>query len=104
MVRMTSGSICRQLLLVAMILGGFAVTAPAQYNTAELSGIVRDAQGGALPGATVEATHVPSGQKTIRISDSGGRFLLPGLTVGPYMLVVELQGFRRFVQEGLVLA
>jgi hypothetical protein len=92
------------LLLAAAIGGMISSTASAQYNTAEISGIVRDAQGGALPGATVVATHLPSGQKTTRISDGSGRFLLPALIVGPYVIVVELQGFKRFVHEGLVLA
>jgi hypothetical protein len=93
-----------QLLLSAAIAGIISTTAFAQYNTAEISGIVHDSQGGALPGATITATHLPSGQKTTRTSDGGGRFLLPALSVGPYVVVVELEGFKRFVQEGLVLA
>ena len=93
-----------QLLLSAAIGGIISTSAFAQYNTAEISGIVHDDQGDALPGATITATHLPSGQKTTRTSDSGGRFLLPALRVGPYFVVVELQGFKRFVQEGVVLA
>jgi hypothetical protein len=93
-----------KLLLSAAIVGIISSTAFAQYNTAEISGIVHDAQGGALPGATITAIHLPSGQKTTRTSDGGGRFLLPALTVGPYVVVVELEGFKRFVQEGLALA
>jgi Carboxypeptidase regulatory-like domain len=91
-------------LLIAALCAAFSATAYAQYNTAELSGVVRDAQGGALPGATVAATHTPSGRKTTRVTDAAGRFLLPDLAVGPYLVVVELQGFKRFVEEDLVLA
>jgi hypothetical protein len=93
-----------QFLLSAAIAAIVSTTAVAQYNTAEISGIVHDRQGGVLPGATITATHLPSGQKTTRTSDGGGRFLLPALTVGPYVVVVELEGFKRVVQEGLVLA
>jgi len=93
-----------QFLLCAAIAAIVSTTAVAQYNTAEISGIVHDRQGGVLPGATITATHLPSGQKTTRTSDGGGRFLLPALTVGPYVVVVELEGFKRVVQEGLVLA
>src|SRR5439155_213457 len=81
-----------------------AATASAQYNTAELTGVVRDAQGAALPGATVVATHVPSGLRTTRVTDDAGRFFLPALVVGPYVVMVELEGFKRFVREDLVLA
>ncbi|HEX7793658.1 MAG TPA: TonB-dependent receptor, partial [Vicinamibacterales bacterium] len=101
---MTRRCVFLQFLLAAAIGAIISTAAFAQYNTAEISGIVHDAQGGALPGATITATHLPSGQKTTRTSDGGGRFLLPALTVGPYVVVVELEGFKRFVQEGLVLA
>ena len=98
-----------QRLVIAAVFGvavfhALSATAFAQYNTAELSGIVRDAQGGVLPGATVVATHTPSGRKTTRVTDTAGRFLLPDLAVGPYVIVVELEGFKRFMQEDLVLA
>ena len=93
-----------QRLVIAAVFGALSATAFAQYNTAELSGIVRDAQGGVLPGATVVATHTPSGRKTTRVTDTAGRFLLPDLAVGPYVIVVELAGFKRYMQEDLVLA
>ena len=74
-----------QFLLCAAIAAIVSTTAVAQYNTAEISGIVHDRQGGVLPGATITATHLPSGQKTTRTSDGGGRFLLPALTVAEAM-------------------
>jgi len=54
----------------------------AQYNTAEIDGVVKDAQGGVLPGATVTAVHLASGQRVVRITDEVGRFFLPALQVG----------------------
>ena len=80
-----------------------AATARAQYNTAEISGVVNDTQGGVLPGAVVEATHIASGLRITRITDEAGRFFLPGLRVGEYSLSVTLKGFRSFTQNGLVL-
>ena len=53
--------------------------AGAQCNTAELSGIVKDAKGGVLPGVIVVALHVASGRRTERLSDGEGRFILPAL-------------------------
>jgi hypothetical protein len=78
-------------------------SAIAQTNTAELAGEVRDSQGGVLPGATVTVSHVGSGFRVVRVSDRAGRFFMPGLPVGEYEIVVELQGFRQFTQKGLVL-
>ncbi|HEV3214951.1 MAG TPA: TonB-dependent receptor [Vicinamibacterales bacterium] len=75
----------------------------AQYNTAEIGGVVRDDQGGVLPGATVGAVHIASGFKAERTTDGGGRFLLPALPVGEYTLSVELNGFKPFTQKGIVL-
>jgi hypothetical protein len=44
----------------------FPRSSVAQYNTAELSGLVKDAQGGTLPGATVVATHVSVANSQLR--------------------------------------
>ncbi len=79
------------------------VPAGAQYNTAEVSGVIKDAKGGVLPGASVVALHVASGRRTERLSDGDGRFVLPALPVGDYQIFVELSGFKRFEQHGLTL-
>jgi hypothetical protein len=75
----------------------------AQYNTAEIGGVVRDAQGGVLPGAAVSALQASSGFRIERTTDGSGRFLLPALPVGEYTLTVALNGFRSFTQVGLAL-
>ena len=80
------------------------VSAAAQTNTAEIAGVVRDAQGGILPGATVVASRLASGFRVVRVTDQAGRYFLPALPIGEYILVVELQGFRQFAQKGLVLS
>ncbi len=80
-----------------------AGTSLAQYNTAEISGTVKDPQGGVLPGVTVTATHLVSGLVVERVSDGDGRFFLPALPVGDYNITAELSGFRQFVQKGLTL-
>jgi hypothetical protein len=75
----------------------------AQSNTAELTGTVRDSQGGVLPGVVVVATHIDSGTRTERVTDASGRFLLASLRVGAYSVSVELSGFKRVIREGIVL-
>ena len=85
---------------VAILVSLSQETAVAQYNTAELEGIVKDEQGAPAAGASIVAVHVRSGLKIERLSDGGGRFFLPGLPVGEYVVTVELPGFRRFTQTG----
>jgi len=61
--------------LLIVLLGGAA--AAAQTNTGQISGVVRDSQGGVLPGATITAEHVATGTKVERVSDDRGRYFLP---------------------------
>jgi len=75
----------------------------AQYNTAEIDGVVFDAQGGVLPGASVVAVHAASGQRFERVSDDRGRFFLPALPVGEYTLSAALEGFRQTTERRVVL-
>src|SRR5436309_5836971 len=93
---------CVLSLLVACALVVTGTTGFAQYNTAEIHGVVKDDQGGVLPGAAVAAVHVASGLRVERTTDNAGRFFLPALPVGEYSLSVELNGFKRFTQTGLV--
>ncbi len=64
----------------------------AQGTTGTLAGRIIDAQGLAVPGATVTVTG-PQGSK-LAVSDSDGRFSLPFLTPGSYDVRAELQGFK----------
>src|SRR5262245_35222522 len=80
----------------------FANTPAAQTNTGEISGLVRDAQGGALPGARVIAEHVDTGVRVEYPTDESGRYHLVSLRVGMYVISVELQGFRRVVRSGVI--
>lgn len=89
--------------LVLTLLCFGSSTSYAQYNTAEIEGVVLDEQGGALPGASVSATHVASGLTVERITDAAGRFFLAALPVGETVLHVTLPGFRQYTQQGLVL-
>ena len=93
-------------ILSLLVVGALTLTAQpgfAQYNTAEITGVVADAQGAVLPGASVVAFHLASGARVEHTTDRSGRFFFPSLAVGQYTLAVELNGFKRFIQEGLSL-
>src|SRR6185503_6336390 len=84
---------------------GLCLTASAfaQISTAQLAGIVSDTSGAALPGATVTVTQADTGATRSVVTDGEGAYLVSNLSPGPYRLEVSLQGFRTYVQTGIVL-
>ena len=86
----------------ALLLSLTTVGTSAQSNTGEISGVVRDSQGGVLPGTTVVAEHLESRITAERVTDEQGRYLLPSLRVGTHLVTVELTGFRRLRQSGVI--
>lgn len=78
-------------LFLFVVLG--AIPAAAQ-STARIEGIVTDAAGGALPGATVTATNRGTNVTRIAVTDASGAYTITPLTVGEYTVLVELSGFR----------
>jgi hypothetical protein len=84
------------LALVASGLGWLPALAAAQgVTTATISGLVNDSQGAVVPGVTITAVHEPSGTTYTAVSQSDGRFNIPGMRVGgPYKVTAELSGFR----------
>jgi len=65
----------------------------AQSNTGTILGTVQDQTSAVIPGATVTATNIGTGQKRTVKSDSQGVFTLPNLQVGHYSIVAEHGGF-----------
>src|SRR5215475_3758594 len=95
---------------VGLRLGAFAailllaaLPARAQLATAELNGRVTDDSGAVLPGATVTVTQTATGLMRTAVTEGNGTYLLSNLPTGPYRLEVSLQGFRTYVQTGIVL-
>lgn len=81
------------LLLVCVLMTG---TALAQVTTGTLTGTVTvQGDGTALPGVTVEATHVPTGTDYLAVTNESGRFTIPNARVGgPYRITTSLDGFE----------
>src|SRR6266850_7457160 len=78
-------------------------SASAQLSTAELSGRVTDTSGAVLPGVTVTMTQTDTQATRTAVTDADGTYVLSNLPTGPYRLEVGLQGFRTYVQTGIVL-
>ena len=81
-----------RLFVLWMVLVTVGAPAMAQETTGSVSGLIVDAQGLAVPGATVTITG-PQGARTV-VSDTAGRFTVPFLTPGTYTVRSELQGFK----------
>ena len=80
-----------------------AVSPAWAQATAQLNGRVTDESGAVLPGVTVTATQTDTGFTRSVVTDGTGAWIMPNLPTGPYRLEVSLQGFRTYVQTGIVL-
>src|SRR3982751_944709 len=79
----------------------FAGTARAQETV--LSGTVVDATEAALPGVTLTALHVDSGNTFLGVTDNAGAYRIGALRTGVYKVTVELTGFTTATRENLEL-
>ena len=85
--------------IIALIAGSIAGRAAAQDTTGVISGRIVDGQALALPGVTVKATGAQGAKTTI--TDGEGRFTIPFLTPGLYVVQAELVGFKPVDQSGV---
>ncbi len=103
-----SGKTSRLLTLLALlaVVGLFLPTgrAIAQVTTAGVTGEIKDSQGAVVPGVTITAVHEPSETTYSAVTQTDGRFLIPGMRVGgPYRITAELQGFRTETRSNIQL-
>ena len=60
-----------------------------------MTGSIRDADGQNLVGASISATHQPTGTKYTTVSRSNGEFNIPNMRVGgPYLVEVTYVGHK----------
>src|SRR3989442_727827 len=88
--------------VLASLLAGGTGWAQAVAGS-QISGIVRDTSGGAIPGAEVTVAKTDTGLIRTVFTGSDGSYVLTNLPVGPYQLKVVLQGFNTYVRDGIVL-
>jgi hypothetical protein len=71
--------------------------------TGGISGVVTDASGAVISGATVVAVDTQTGVKTTVTTDAKGFYSLPALAIGTYDLQVTHSGFKTYTATGLVI-
>ena len=80
-------------ILLSLFLG--TATMMAQVTTSTLSGKITEADGQPLPGATIVATHVPSGTLYGATANSQGLYTIQGMRPGgPYTVNVTFIGYQ----------
>ncbi|HEU5258252.1 MAG TPA: TonB-dependent receptor [Vicinamibacterales bacterium] len=76
-----------------LMLGMFVALPTVGYaQDSVMTGTVTDSTGAVLPGVTVTATNVDSGNTFVAVSDERGNFRIP-VRIGNYRIAAELTGF-----------
>ena len=90
--------------LVALALIALPQLAGAQ-TSGTIAGVVKDASGAVLPGATVEAASPALIEKVrVSVTDGQGNYKIIDLRPGVYTVTVTMPGFGTYKREGLDLS
>jgi hypothetical protein len=96
----------RQRLAGLVVVSSFLLIVPELFAQASsgITGVVRDASGGVLPGVNVDAES-PALIEKVRsaVTDGQGTFRIVGLVPGVYTVTFSLTGFNTFKREGIEL-
>src|SRR5436190_10126070 len=101
MIQFVRGTTRASIACAALLL--LAAPAAAQFDRGQISGRVRDAQGGVVPGATVTVTNNQTQIASTTVSDGTGFYTFPNLPAGRYTVGTELQGFKKALRNDVQL-
>jgi hypothetical protein len=87
------------LFILAIVLTVSAAVAQILYGS--IVGVVKDPQGGAVPGATVTIVNKETNLTREAVTDAQGAYTFNNVLAGPYDVKVTLQGFRENVRSGV---
>src|SRR5262245_1133085 len=90
------------LALVGLLCFAGTPSSYAQTTSASVFGAVKDAQGGAMPGATVTLTSRTQGNAMTSTTDAEGRFVFAIVRPDHYSLKITMQGFKTAERTNVV--
>src|SRR5687767_3983979 len=91
-------------IFTATILIGFTNSnGQSQALNGQIEGVVSDANGAAVSGATVVARNIETGTERTATTDNG-LYRFPLLPLGTYRVTVEAANFKRVIREGITLS
>src|SRR5262245_3519897 len=90
--------------LCVLLFGGARAARAQGTSAAAITGVVKDASGGVMPGVTVEASS-PALIEKVRstVTDPQGQYQIIELRPGTYTVSFQLQGFATLTKEGIEL-
>ena len=91
-------------LLLILLTSAVPAWAQSQAINATVEGTVVDQSSAALPGVTVTIANIDTGDTRVVVTNERGVYRAPLLSLGRYRITVELQGFKKFEQQGLTLS
>lgn len=92
-------------LVAATMAMAVALPATAQVTTGAISGIVTNAQGAVIPGATVVLISESRGTRdTPTITDGEGRWTFPNTMPGSYTVEVTMSGFKTLTHRAVTVS
>ena len=84
-----------------LIVGLASPVLAQRSDRAIISGVVTDAQGGGVPGATVTIRNEVTGVSIVLVTNAAGAYTSSPLVLGPYSVTVDLTGFKKAVSSGI---
>ena len=90
-------------LALLMTIFSFAPSAGAQEVRGKIAGTVVDQNKSAIPGATVKITDVERATTSTLTTNGEGYFEAPYLLSSTYQVVVEANGFKKYIQDKVLL-
>jgi outer membrane receptor protein involved in Fe transport len=98
----TNRTVWVQSIAVLLLIGAAVVPASAQITTGNITGTVKDAQGGVVPGATVTLIDEARGTKLApAVTNETGSYTFPNVTAATYTVEVMMSGFKTAQRKGV---
>ena len=93
----------RAALLAVLVLTGVYVTSALAQTTSTIEGVVKDANGAVIAGATIKANGSALSTERTVTSDSNGAFRIPALPAGTYTVAASQSGFATRIFDNVEL-
>jgi len=97
------GSVCKVFAVAFVFAILFSIPTSAQVASGVILGVVKDASGGVVSGATVTAHNTETNVDRTQSTGDDGAYRFAGLPVGRYDVKAEKEGFKPTTQRNVVL-
>jgi hypothetical protein len=91
-------------LTAAIVMNVAHPSAQSQAINGTIEGTITDQTGATLPGVSITVSNLDTGDTRVVVSNQAGVYRAPLLPLGRYRVAAELQGFKKYEQQGLTLS